>query len=454
MLQGFRTLLLLATTCVCRGQNPIYDAADYMKLVGQAENGVKYTVLAPDAVPLDVVHVYGTSRERGVAHGRLMSARTLDFLNVQLPKFYAQQVADIDLSKLPDWLAAAIEQLLLPSAESHAEEIFNLALQWLDEVQQPFNTAGRAPLSEELQGMAEGVCDTAAHAGVECDAASVYTQLRLVNELPDLIRMQCSMIGAWGNATADGSLVQLRSLDFGGGPFANNSFLLVQHPAGATPFAALSFPGFVGIVTGLSPRIAQSEKVNDLHGGGTPPGTYHGQNTAYVIRDIVQFAASKEEAHAMAVAANRTWGVWLGFGDAASQEMLVVEYMQASAEAYDDRTLPALTGQPPFPQVAYIDKHAQPSVDDKTLPEALTPLLGQLSASVMAQEIPRATQSGDVHIAVYDFTLGRSAVLFALGSTDENGTYTGPGGRYAYAAPYVRFPLEGEGGLWQVTARG
>ena len=30
-------------------------------------------------------------------------------------------------------------------------------------------------------------------------------------------------------------------------------------------------------------------------------------------------------------------------------------------------------------------------------------------------------------------------VLFGLGSTDANGTYAGPGGRFAWAAPFVRF---------------
>ena len=36
--------------------------------------------------------------------------------------------------------------------------------------------------------------------------------------LPELIRMTCSMIGAWGSATEDGQLLQLRTLDFGGAP--------------------------------------------------------------------------------------------------------------------------------------------------------------------------------------------------------------------------------------------
>ena len=136
-----------------------------------------------------------------------------------------------------------------------------------------------------MAGMAQGTCEIASKAGAPCDEAALRKQIEQLNVLPDLIRMQCSMAGAWGNATA-GSLVQLRTLDFGGGPFANHSLLVVHHPTSAggndapSPFASLSFPAFVGIVTGLSPHVALSEKVNDLHGGGSPPGAYDGKATA------------------------------------------------------------------------------------------------------------------------------------------------------------------------------
>ena len=37
--------------------------------------------------------------------------------------------------------------------------------------------------------------------------------------------------------------------------------------------------------------------------------------------------------------------MWLGVGDAASQQMLVVKYEEASAAACDTTTLPAQTGR-------------------------------------------------------------------------------------------------------------
>jgi len=260
--------------------------------------------------------------------------------------------------------------------------------------------------------------------------------------------------GARGAATPSGSLVQLRSLDFGGGPFANATVLVVQHPSapgpGAStpqPFAALSFPSFVGIVTGFSPSVALSEKVNDVTGGPKPPGSYFGRGTSYVIRDMVETATTKEEAHRLALDATRTWGVWLGVGDAASQSMIVMEYTRASVPAYNDSTVPTLTGQPTISDVVYVDKHPQPSTSDLAMPTELQKLRktpGSISAAAVAG-IGDETHSGDVHIAVYDFNPAKPQVLFAIGSVDANGTYTGPGGRYAWAAPFLRFDQQA---LW------
>lgn len=118
-----------------------------------------------------------------------------------------------------------------------------------------------------------------------CEGGDLEARLIQINMLPDLVQMQCSMMGAWGNATADGKLVQYRTLDFGGGPFANHNVLTVHHPSDSeNSFATVSFPGFVGAVTGFSEKISQSQKsAKPIH----PAGTYTGQGDAFFIRDII-----------------------------------------------------------------------------------------------------------------------------------------------------------------------
>ena len=329
---------MLAALGAIFSSNPFYDAAAYKHSVATVPNGLLERVAAPNSVPINVVHLFGTPRERGLAHGQLLSAPLLHFVNVQLPTFYEQEVEGLDLSKLPTWLQAAIRQL----GAKHATKVFELALQWLGGVQFEYNAASAAAVYEEIDAIAEGACGVGA-----CNATELAATLRQVNVLSDLIRMQCSMLGAWGGATPDGHLLQLRSLDFGGGPFANATVLLVHHLATSAtdddgappsePFAALSWPGFAGVITGFNPRLSLSEKVNDVHGGGTPPGTYRtptrgsspgtrsragssthctlfgpdvgadGQTTALVMRDALQFSrGSKEEAVRLMQAAHRT----------------------------------------------------------------------------------------------------------------------------------------------------
>ena len=286
-------MLALGLLACAAAPNPIYDAAKYTTLVAKIPNGVLYTVRAPDAAPLDVCHVFGTAGERGEAQGRLISARIRGFLDVQMPTFYKQQIASLvgQLDNLPKWLQVAIRAL----AENSATKAFDLALGYVEQVQRQYNTASGLNLYEEIDGIARGVCAVATEDGVRCDPVALSDQIRKLNMLPDLIKMQCSMLGAWGDATPTGSLVQLRALDFGGGPFANNSILFVHHPSNVVvgsggaardvagtadkpaPFASLAFPGFVGVVTGLSPHVALSEKVNDIAGGGTPAGSYDGE---------------------------------------------------------------------------------------------------------------------------------------------------------------------------------
>ena len=198
------------------------------------------------------------------------------------------------------------------------------------------------------------------------------------------------MFGAWGSATPDGGLIQLRALDFGGGPFPNNTVVFVHRntngqsststsggvPAAAQDtraFASVFFPGYVGAITGVAQSgIGISEKVWETY---LPPpddmqhGSYAGEADIFVLRDILQHARTKQEAEAYIDAANRTWGMWVGVGDFASQTFDVVAYRQNSSVAYTDATIGELTGQPFIANVAYVDRHPQPSRDGMVLLE-------------------------------------------------------------------------------------
>jgi len=363
--------------------------------------------------------------ERGIAYGMLFHDEMQDFFG-RLDDFYKDEVDSIPWDKLPKWLKTKVEPLL----KTAAPEAFKLAFDYVYEQQKDLIPSR---YWEEARGIAHGFC--AAEGNSSCDENVWYKSISRLQMLPELIRMQCSMMGAWGASTHDNKLVQLRTLDFGTGPFANANVLVVHHPTDSRhAFASLSFPGFIGMVTGFSETVGQSEKVDDVTGGPRAPGTYKGEAVAMVIRDIVQNADSKEQAVEIAGHANRTWSVWLGIGDFKSQSFVAMKYQMDSAQPYDDKTLPNQTNQSAFPDVAYIDKHPQPS-PHPDMPQLVKKFYGKMSAELVAQQFPTGMQSGDVHTAVYDF--GKHMAFLQVGITNETGSFT----RKACDSPILAFDM-------------
>jgi hypothetical protein len=243
------------------------------------------------------------------------------------------------------------------------------------------------------------------------------------------------MMGAWGSATpldAPG-LVQLRALDFGSGPFANYSVLTVYHPDEGNAFASLGFPGMVGVITGWSAKVALSEKVWETYeGSGVQPGHYDGEPVVGVIRDMLQFSNSKEEAVAFARSIVRTWAVFLGVGDAISNEFDALGYREANLTVYTPENITDVTHMPVFEDLVFIDKHPQPSHDNITMPGLMAKYHGNITA-VNTIDAVSVMDTGDLHNAVYDF--GKQKTFLAVGTIDANGDYV----TKAAHRPYLEF---------------
>lgn len=194
-----------------------------------------------------------------------------------IPKWMESMILDLDLSALPEWLAALIKA----AGVEHAVPALNTALDWVYEQE---NTMIPQRLIDEMEGIAQGLCDAQSAEAAQttkgreheqeqeaCDVTEWTTKIKRVNMLPELIRMTCTMLGAWDQASASGNLLQLRALDFGSGPFANFTTLAVHRPGnGARSFASISFPGLVGVITGIGEGgIGLSEKVWEVYNTST-----------------------------------------------------------------------------------------------------------------------------------------------------------------------------------------
>ncbi len=199
----------------------------------------------------------------------------------------------IDLSMFPEPLQKILSVIQVRGAIA-APAAFRAALAWVWETQKPY-----APeyILNEFKGMGDGMCASLRSPG--CNSTAWTQSISELNMLPELLRMKCTLYGAWGKATPNQELIQLRALDFGGGPFANYTIAAVYRDATPTDdsnaFVSVTFPGFAGVITGVSQRgIGVSEKVWMTY--DTPdlqPGSYNGEADIFVLRDILQKAKNK-----------------------------------------------------------------------------------------------------------------------------------------------------------------
>ena len=239
---------------------------------------------------------------------------------------------------MPQFIRPTINKFVLPPLAEFVVKLGDHALAFVYWRQKYFIDESQSDPISEIKGIVDGMCENEKFADI-CASGEAQSRMTKVNMLPGLVQMQCSMMGAWGKATKDGNLVQYRSLDFGGGPFANNNILTVHHPTDSNNvFASVSWPGFVGAVTGFSEKISQSEKsAKPIY----PHGTYKGLADAFVIRNMIQFADTPEDAVQMAKSVTRTWPVWIGIGDYNNQ-FIPMLYEDKVIEAFDEDSLAQL----------------------------------------------------------------------------------------------------------------
>ena len=92
-------------------------------------------------------------------------------------------------------------------------------------------------------------------------------------------------------------------------------------------------------MTGWTPDLALSQKVDDLYGTpGRPKGSYDGRAVSFVIRDVLEGSGSLDEGLEIVNNATRTWGVWIGLGGAHAQRFRAINYTQAASPSYDSRS--------------------------------------------------------------------------------------------------------------------
>jgi len=322
-----------------------------------------------------VIHVYGTPYEMGYAHGQLLKEDISGLL--LLVEDYIYKQVEPYLHELPEVLRLLITKF---GVNAGLDYVHILAKKYIPQY-----------FVDEMYGIADG-------AGI-----SRQDVVRL-HMIPELIKAHCSMYGAWGPATksSNGTLIQLRSLDWiTDGPFQKCPLVTVYHPNQefGHPFSTVSWSGFVAGLTGFSDApIAVCEKVWLSYNG---TDSREGIPFHFLLRDILQFDSNIDDALSRIASAHRTCSIHIGLGDI-SGEFKEIDYAHQSVTVYDDYNFPEYPGHPKFKGLVYLDKHVQPS-HNQCLGSLLQKYYGQITPENTIQYITSLHQTGDMHIAIYDF---------------------------------------------------
>jgi len=451
---------------------PVWDAPAYTTVTKTHPNGVLLKVAAPDAQELPVLHLRGNATERGIAYGTLMADDLVTFMSKVTDEYVITIVESIEPEGLPPLLQKALKEVLKGVGKKVAVPLFHDALKFVQAKQSAYVHEAHdstTMLFDEMAGIAKGVCDTIGpdRCAKELTSADEFAkQIALLNYLPELIRMACTMVGATRSATSHGKLLQLRALDFGAVPFSNWGMVVVHHKdedladSKGIPeaFVMVTFPGFVGAVSGFnSAGLIMSEKVsyNAMSAGydekcvgkldGCVPGTYDGEGLPFVIRRFIETSPTKAAAEDLIANAHRTWHVYLGLGDSETMDFDVVGYAAEKFKIWDNSNLWNYTATERIPDVTFLNKHTQPEHDTE-LYDILNAQVGNMTGRTFAASVPHGHGSGDVHHYVVDH--GEGKFYLALGTTNDEGTEFI---RKACDAPVIAFDLESE--IWAMPSQ-
>jgi len=113
-----------------------------------------------------------------------------------------------------------------------------------------------------------------------------------------------------------------------------------------------------------------------------------------VLRDILQFDRTVDDAISRVTDVTRTCWIWVGVGDNTTGEFRLINYSAPSINVFDPYNSPF---EPHIEDMVYV------GINQQCLSELLTGYRGQIDPQVVIQNILPVVQTGDLHAVVYDF---------------------------------------------------
>jgi len=318
---------------------------------GQEVTGTA-TTLGQGADAVKVLHLWGTPREMGFAHGKLMATEARDF--------YAKIIA-----------AMCLGMGCTPATLDHA---------WAE--MEPFVPPAYL---EEMQGLAEG-------AGVDLQT------VKRAHAIPDVSEMDCTFFAAWGSFTANKHFIQLRALDYATeAHIQDNPAIIVYHPKKGPAYVNIGWCGFIGMVTGMNEkRICMSEIGDDFD---KAVQTLKGEPMPFVMRDVVSKATTMQQGVEIVKSAKRTSSFLYLIGDAKIPGARALKTGPKTFEVYDEKTIPYGA----LGDAVWMSMGADSDWNQK-VKNALKAEAGTLTVQSAMKDITSKLGTGSLHTVYFDAT--------------------------------------------------
>lgn len=254
------------------------------------------------------------------------------------------------------------------------------------------------------------------------------------------------MIGAWGSALSSSlpsnSLIQSRSLDWEmDGPFRDYSTITVYHPdpdgSNGHPFVNVGLMGFIGGLTGMSEAQLGISEI----GVSYPDATFGEQSRVgipfiFILRDILQFDYTIDDATNRMINSRRTCNLILGVGDGKMGIFRAFQYSHSVLRIQDDMNMMPFnsTWHPRIPNVVYYGMDWVCPAYNYVLSKQIQAHYGKITPEVAIRDITSIEKSGNNHAAFYDLTAQKLYVAFA-------GPRGSAGSAAAYDRQYTKFDV-------------
>lgn len=318
---------------------------------------------------ITVLHVTGTPYEMGYQHGQLLKTQI------------RATIRDVEAGELQ----------LLPKVLRHStwlsghqkQDIINHLLDRAWEQLRPHTP--RADL-EEMAGLAAG------------SGISLHVIHRM-HAIPDLGETSCSGMVAFGDATRDRHVWQLRILDYGANfSLHQRPLITVYHPLDSQPYINIGWIGFVGVISGMNRSgVALSEM-----GFGKPPGeTLRGIPMPFLLKNVLRYATNAGEGAGIIRAAPRTNSYIYFIGDRHGHALGLITSAQRCDIHPANSTNELTVGKHLLPQYKDIVYAGHSNQKQASLTGQLA---GQFDLTTIQDLARQIAMKSNLHTVIYDLT--------------------------------------------------